>query len=140
MRALFAAAAFLLASESATACGYCVEDKLAAAYDHAVVMRALDRRHEIAFFAIEGTAAASPALQRMIEAALESTAGIDRGTSRVSLAGASLSFAYDPAHPGLGPVIRSLEKKLAAKGLSLSVLRVISDWPGTSSPVARRAP
>ena len=140
MRAVFAAATFLLASESATACGYCVEDKVAATYDHAVVIRALDQRHEIAFFAIEGTVAENPALQRTIESALESTAGIDRGTFRVSLASASLSFAYDPARAGLGPVMRSLDRKLAAAGLSLSVLRVINDRPGTLSSTARKTP
>ena len=124
---LLAALAFLFAARDAFACGYCVEDRVAAVYDHAVVMRALERKHQVAFLAIGGTIPQAGELRRSIESGLGTVTGIDRGTARVSLESASLSFAYDPRKSGLGPVLRAIEKTLAAKGLSLSILRVIDD-------------
>ena len=128
MRAALAVAAVLLAAQGsgASACGYCVEDRVAAAYDHSVIVRSLERRHEVAFFAIEGQIAANPRLGREIQNALESTGGVDRGSSRVSLTAGSLSFAYDPARQKLGPIMRAIERTLAPKGLSVSLLRVVN--------------
>jgi hypothetical protein len=126
---LLAAPAFLFAVRNAFACGYCVEDRVAAVYDHAIVVRALERRHEVAFLAIEGALPAGGDPRRSIESAIGTTPGVDRSTARVSLEGSSLSFAYDPRKPGLGPVLRAIEKTLAARGLNLSILRVINDAP-----------
>jgi len=110
---------------TALACGVCVEDRVAAAYDHAVVTRSLEREHEVVFLAIEGDLAVSARLSREIRGALDS-AGIDRGSARVSLSSASLSFAYDPKRRKLAPIISALEKSPALKGLRLSLLRVIA--------------
>jgi len=126
VRAVLAALLLLVPSTGAIACGHCVEDKVAAAYDHSVIVRSLERRHEVAFFAIEGAIAESPRLSREIQNALESTRGVDRGTARVSLPAGSLSFAYDPARQKLGPIVRALDKTLAPKGLSTLLLRVIN--------------
>jgi hypothetical protein len=111
---------------AALACGVCVEDRVAATYDHAVVVRSLERKHEVVFLAIEGEIAASPRLTREIQGALASASGIDRGSARVSLSSASLSFAYDPARNKLGPIMSALEKSLAPRGLRLAILRVIA--------------
>ncbi len=127
-----------LQGSGALACGYCVEDKVAAAYDHSLIVRALERKHEVAFFAIEGPLAASVELQKVLRGMIESTRGVDSGTARVSLASASMSFAYDPARPGLGPIMRALDGKLAVKGLSLTMLRVINEAP-SSRPLALSA-
>ena len=129
MRAALAAAALLAAAQSwnALACGVCVEDRVAAVYDHAIVVRALERRHEVAFLAIEEALPARAELRRSIEAAIEAAQGVDRGTARVSLESASLSFAYDPRRAGFGAVLASVEKKLAPRNLKLSMLRVINE-------------
>jgi len=126
VRLALAGMLFLSPAAAVLACGHCVEDKVAAAYDHSVIVRALDRRREVAFLGIEGPVAASPAFQRELRDALESLGGIDRGTARVSPDAASLSFAYDPARGKLGPIMRALERKLAPRGLSISLLRVIN--------------
>jgi len=126
VRAALAALLLLAPAAVVLACGYCVEDRIAAAYDHSVIVRSLERKHEVAFLAIEGPVAASPAFRREIRDALESLGGIDRGTARISPDAASLSFAYDPARRKLGPIIGALEKKLAPKGLRISLLRVVS--------------
>ena len=126
-RAAIALAAWLFAAHAAPAfaCGYCVEDKIAATYDHAVLSRAIDRRHVVAFFSLEGTAAASAQLQRELVQALESIRGIDSGTARVALESASLSFAYDPARHTLDSIMKSLNGKLAAKRLSVALLKTL---------------
>ena len=124
VRSAFAALLLIAPVASAVACGYCVEDKVAAAYDHSVIVRALDRKHEVAFLAVEGPGAARA--RREIQSALESTGGIDRGTARVSRDATSLSFAYDSGRQKLGPIMRALEERLAPKGLGISLLRVIS--------------
>jgi hypothetical protein len=122
-------AGFLLAAQGALACGYCVEDRVATVYDHSVIVRALSKRHEVAFLAIEGSLAARPALQRELERAIEATPGVDRRSARVSLAGASLSFAYDPARAPLGSIMRSLDKNLRVKGIRTTLLRIVSENP-----------
>ena len=125
MRRLLAAAALSLLSSASFACGYCVEDRVAAVYDHAIVVRALDRRHQVVFFAIEGPIGTADAERRAIEGSLRKVRGADPGSLRVSLSSAALSFAYDPKRRGLGTILTGLERELGAKGLSLSILRVV---------------
>jgi hypothetical protein len=134
MRATLAAAAcllagltFLFAARDVFACGYCVEDRVAAVYDHAIVVRALERKHQVAFLTMEGTIPPGGEPRHSIESTINAITGVDRGTARVSPESASLSFAYDPRQPGLGPILRALENRLSAKGLNFSVLRVIND-------------
>jgi hypothetical protein len=131
-------AALLLAAQGALACGYCVEDKMAMVYDHSVIVRALNKRHEVVFLAIEGSLAVSTRLQRELERSIESTPGVDRRSARVSLTGASLSFAYDPARAPLGSILRSLDKNLGAKQIRTTLLRIVSENPG--GPVTKAAP
>jgi hypothetical protein len=126
MRRVLACVLLALGAE-ALACGYCVEDRVAAVYDHAVVVSALDRRHPVVFLGIEGPLAAAEGERKAIEGALRGVPGVDAGSLRVSLTGAALSFAYDPKRSGLGPIMGSVERRLAPKGLGLSLLKVIDD-------------
>jgi len=107
-------------------------------YDHSVIVRALNKRHEVVFLAIEGSLAVSTRLQRELERSIESTPGVDRRSARVSLAGASLSFAYDPARAPLGSILRSLDKNLGAKQIRTTLLRIVNENPG--GPVTKTAP
>ncbi|HKU45280.1 MAG TPA: hypothetical protein VJQ58_00230, partial [Burkholderiales bacterium] len=66
--------ALLVAAGPAWACGYCVEDKIAAVYDHVVISRALAAKHQVAFMHVEGRANRQ-ALEQAANAA-----GADRGT------------------------------------------------------------
>ena len=111
---------FLLAAGSAHACGYCVEDKIAAVYDHGVVSRAVAAKHQVVFMHVEGTATR----QALEQAA--SAAGADRGTVRVSGDLLTVSFAFDPRR-GLGSIHSAMEKRL--KGASLMPFQVM-DRPG----------
>ena len=134
-----AALGVLLATAgSAQACGYCVEDKLAAAYDHAAVTRALDQKHHVAFFHVDGPLAPGNATKRELLAIAESSAGVDKGSARVSVESASLAVAFDPRRTPLATLQKDIERKLAAKKLSLMLLQVM-DRPADFSPSVARA-
>ena len=132
----FAVLLFAVAGPAALACGVCVEDKIAAVYDHAVVAQALDQKHHVAFFHIDGPLAPGDATRRWLEAAVASTAGVDKGSTRVAADTLTISLAFNPRHTSLGALQNALDKKLAAKNLSLMPLRVI-DGPAQLKTVKR---
>ena len=138
VRAVFGAAGLLVAFQgTAAACGICIEDKIATVYDHAIVTQAFGRKHHVAFFLIDGALVPGDATRRAIEALAESADGVDKGSARVSVESASLSVAFDPRRTPLAAVHRALEKKLAAKKLSLMPVRVM-DQPAKLKAVGQR--
>ena len=110
----------LVMSGPAAACGYCVEDKIAATYDHAVVTHALAQKHHVAFLHVDGVAPDRKALA----AAIYSAPGVDRGTVRVSADLLTISFAFDPSRATLGAIHARAEKKLASRRISLMPFEV----------------
>ena len=137
VRAILGAAGLLLALQGpAAACGYCVEDKMATVYDHAIVTQALGRKHHVAFFAIDGALTPGDGARRAIEALAESAHGVHKGSARVSVESASLSVAFDPQRVPFVVLHKALEQKLAAKKLSLMPLRVM-DQPAKMKTVGR---
>lgn len=120
---LLSAALLFLAGEAA-ACGYCVEDKIAATYDHAVVTRALERGQHLAFFHVEGPEPRPEATRRALEDAA-SMAGVEKASVRISPDLLTLSLAFDPRRVSLAAVMERLDRKLAARKLSLMPLRVM---------------
>src|SRR3954470_14745333 len=116
-----AIAALLFASGQALACGYCVEDKIAATYDHAVITHALAQKHHVAFMHVDGAASS----RKVLEDALYAAPGVDRGTVRVSADLLTVSFAFDPRRSTLGVIHARAEKKLAAKQVSLMPFEVM---------------
>ena len=129
--------ALLLASGNTWACGYCVEDKIASTYDHALVSRALGAGHHVAFYHLEGPVAADAATRRAIVAATESTPGVDKGSVRFAPETLTVSFAYDPRRTSLAAAEQAIDRKLASRKLSLFPLRVI-ERPAELKEVSRR--
>jgi len=119
------AGALLVLSPAAVACGYCVEDKIAGVYDHAVVERALGAGHSIAFFHIDGTIVPGEGTRRLLETLANTAAGVDKGSARVSIESQAVSVAYDPRRAPFGSVHRALEKKFGVKNLRLMPLKVM---------------
>ena len=117
--------ALLLASGAAQACGVCVEDKMAAVYDHAVVTRALGRKHHVAFFHVEGALVAGDATKRFLEKTAEAAATTDRGSARASVESSSLAVAFDPRRGGVAALQKDIERRLAGKNLTLSLMQVL---------------
>lgn len=115
--------ALVVAAFDVNACGICIDDKVASCYDHAVVARAKARGHLVAFFAIDGSLPASAEVRSEVLRAVQRSRGVLAGTARVSLENAALSFAYDPARTGHAAIEAAVEERLAARGLSLRLLR-----------------
>ena len=109
----------------AIACGFCIEDKIAAVYDHAVVTRAVAQGHQVAFFAVEGDISPGEGSQRALKAIAESLAGVDKGSARVSVEAASISVAFNPARVPAEELEIKLGRKLAGKGLKAGIMRIM---------------
>jgi hypothetical protein len=111
-------------SASALACGVCIEDKIAATYDHAVVLRAVARHQVMVFGEIEGAADMKAATDAIVRTAPQ-VRGIDRKSVRISVSPAAFSFALAPATQAPDAAVAELQKRLRIEGVKLSVLRVM---------------
>jgi hypothetical protein len=127
MRASLIALGLLLAlnAPGALACGYCVEDKIASTYDHAVITKALAQKHQVAFYHVDGPIVPGEGAGRLLAALAEATPGVDKGSVRVAVETFTLSFAFDPKRAPLAAVQAAMDRKFAARKLSLMPLRII---------------
>ena len=122
---------------TALACGHCVEDKIAAVYDHANVMQALKRKHHVAYFAIDGTLPPADDTRQMLESLAESAGGVDKDSARASVDSAALAIAFDPKRTTFAAVQKTLERKFAGSKLTLQPLRIM-DKPAQMKAVELR--
>ena len=122
---------------TALACGHCVEDKIAAVYDHANVMQALERKHPVTFFAIDGLLLPTESTRRMLETLAESVIGVDKGSARVSVESAALTVAFDPQRTTFAAVQKALDRKFIGKKLTLQPLRIM-DKPAQLKAASQR--
>ena len=118
------AALTAMSSAAVLACGVCIDDKVAATYDHAVVTRDVARHQLMVFGEIAGAVDMKVATSRIARAAPE-VPGIDRRSVRTSLAPAAFSFALDPAAQAPDAAVAELQKRLHVPGATLVVLRVM---------------
>lgn len=108
----------------AFACGVCVEDKIAAVYDHVAVQQALAAKRTVVFFHIDGKLVVNERSKRAISEIARATPGVDAASVRVSCELASMALAFDGRRTNLVKVQDSLEKRLSAQGLSLLAMQV----------------
>src|SRR5262245_15138400 len=129
---------FLLSMQEASACGHCVEDKIAAVYDHSAVSRSLGAGRTVVFFSIDGElkpgAAASAKTRARLEKLAAGVPGVEPASARASAEAAALAIAYDPKRTGLAEVQKALEQRLKMPLLAMRVM----DRPGDLAAV--RAP
>jgi hypothetical protein len=116
-------ALFTILAIPAAACGYCLDDKVAAAYDHAVVERALAQGHEMAFLSLEMAQPATRDTGAAIRRVIERIPGVDRGSVRVALEAGGLSLAFDPTRLPAGSVLNALDRAVAPLGARTALLR-----------------
>jgi hypothetical protein len=100
---------FAIVAAPASACGICIEDRVAAVYDQPTVDRAVKRHQEVVFFALNGALVASPETRRVLLKALD-RAG---------------SVAYDPARASLVSLAAAGDRALASRSITFEALRVI---------------
>ena len=98
----------------AMACGVCLEDKVAATYDHALVERALAQQRVVVF--AEPRAAVDERRLKAFAAAARRAPGVDAATVKTSAAPASVSFVLDP---------KRADAKKTVASLRLDLLKVI---------------
>jgi len=129
------AALLMAVATSAGACGYCVDDKVAAAYDHAVTERAFAQGHEIAFLSLDLARPATRDTETAIRNAIERVPGVDRDSVRVALEAGGLSLAFDPKRAPAGSLLNALDAAVAPLGARTALLRFGN--PGRSAAGGR---
>jgi hypothetical protein len=107
-----------LAAPVAWACGVCVEDKVAATYDYAVVQRALARGQVVVYCEVSGRADAA----QLRHAAVKVPA-LDAASLRISAEPAALSFALDTARQSPKAAVAALQHALPA-GTHVHIIRL----------------
>lgn len=100
-------------------------------------MQALDRKHHIAFFAIDGMLTLADGASRGLETLAESAVGVDKGSARASAESAALAVAFDPKRATFAAVQKTLERKFAGRKLTLQPLRIM-DKPAQMKAVELR--
>ncbi|MGH8223874.1 MAG: hypothetical protein ACREQZ_12970 [Woeseiaceae bacterium] len=108
-----------------SACGVCIDDKIASCYDHAVVTQAKAKGHAVGFFEIKGDLVRNAQNRREIARMIAALPGVQPGSGRVSLENAAFSFAFDPRKTSVEASQREIGRKLASKGLSVTLLRTL---------------
>ena len=112
-----------LATTGALACGHCVEDRIAAVYDHGLSQRVAASGHQLAYFAWDGPGQRSEAVRLKILALGEATAGVDKGSVRVAVDPAAIAVSFDPRRASAEAVGTALRKQLGSLQLSLIPLQ-----------------
>src|SRR5438034_9193578 len=107
------------------ACGACVEDKVAATYDHAVIRTAIAKRQQVVFVAVDGPIPASQIGTR-ITAAASRVRGVQAGTLRTSIAPPAFSFALDGAQKPEA-ALAGFREAVGDRSARLTLLRVMRD-------------
>ena len=121
--ALFTAG--MLASSLAQGCGVCVEDRMAATYDHDLVIGAMDRGHQIVF-----TDVTSRELTRtewhLLSWTVQSVRGVMKGSVRTSKSPMALSFEIDPKATAAATAIREINRRMGKQPIRVSLIRTMS--------------
>ncbi len=101
-------------------CGVCVEDKVAATYDYAVVQQAASKGRLMVFCEVGGAVDAS-----RIRNAARQVRGLDRSSVRLSTQPAALSFALDPAQLSPQAAVAALQRAVAP-GTRLAIVKLVT--------------
>lgn len=137
-RSALAAVLLALFARTAWPCGACVEDQVAATYDHAVVQRAAAKGHVVVFCRLQGAVD----VQR-IKAAARGVSGLAVASVRVSAQPPAISFALDTARQSPQAAAAALQQALP--GMRLTVIRQLdaartAALPATALDTRRPAP
>ena len=122
VRVVFAAGLIAL-SPGAWACGYCVEDKVAATYDHAVVTKAIGSGRVVVFAEVSGGGSAA-ALSQAARRAAARVREVDPASVRVSQTPVTVSFVMNTAALSPGEALAAAERAAAGR-LKLTLLTVM---------------
>ncbi|HZP86237.1 MAG TPA: hypothetical protein VFB54_05415 [Burkholderiales bacterium] len=115
----------LALSGAASACGVCIEDKVAATYDHGVVSRAQAEHHVVVFAALEGSGTPGTLTSNARRAAAK-VRGIDSASIRTAQEpNPVISFAIDPRVQSAGAALQALRMHAKDRTLRITLLRLM---------------
>ena len=117
------AVAAVVAPGAASACGVCVEDKIAATYDHAVIRRAIEKRQQVVFVAVAGNVNADEFGRSVAKAKVP---GVVPGTVRTSASPAAFSFALD-ATDAPARAVAAFRNAAGDARARLTLIRIVRD-------------
>ena len=122
----YALAVLCFAATSAThACGFCIEDKVAATYDHPQVTRALQRGHEVLFLEVVGAEPANQAQWCALVRTVEGVVGVWRGSVRTSVAPPALSFEFDASRSSAATALARINDRLHKQQVRVELIRIV---------------
>ena len=107
------------------ACGACVEDKVAATYDHAVIHAAIAKHRQVVFVAVDGAIDVKK-IGAQIAVVAPKVHGVVAGTLRTSVAPPAFSFGVDAAE-NPERAVAGFRKALADSGARLTMVRIMRD-------------
>ena len=119
-------AALVAVAIPAAACGFCIEDRVAAVYDAATIEGAVAKHRHVAFLAADGESGLDAKAQRALVKALEG-AGAVKGTTRIAADNAACAVVFDPKRTTLAQLVAAGGKALAPSHRKVSALRIIDD-------------
>lgn len=118
------AAALALSSSVALACGVCIDDKVAAAYDHDTVQRAVHAGKQVVYVELSGPLEVH-ALAPRARRAMQALPAIDQSTVRTSDDIPVISFAVDPARQSPDAAVAALRQRLEADRIVPTLLKIL---------------
>lgn len=121
---LLATAGTIAMSSGAAACGACVEDKVAATYDYAVIKDAIAWRRQVVFVALEGADAGR--IRDRIVAAAAGVPGARRDTVRFSASPPAFSFALE-GKMAPDTALAAFRRAVSGKDVRMSIVRLMRD-------------
>jgi len=108
----------------AIACGACIEDRVAATYDHAVISGAIERHQQVLFVALEGADAIGAG--RRLALAARRLHGAHAKTLRISASPAAFSIAIEGSESA-DQVVAQFRGALRDSGAELTLVRIMRD-------------
>jgi hypothetical protein len=114
-----------VAPTAVRACGACIEDKIAATYDHAVIDAAIARHQQVVFVAIDGPVDARRIGARVTAAAAK-VRGVQAKTLRTSLTPPAFSFALDATQTA-ETAVAGFRKVVGDSAARLTLVRIMRD-------------
>lgn len=108
-----------IAAPAVWACGVCIEDKVAATYDHAVMQRAAASGKAMVYCEVHGSLDV-----RRWQSAARQVRGLDPASVRVSREPAAISFALDTSQQSPQAAVAALQK--AVPGSRVAIVRLIT--------------
>jgi len=121
--AVLALAAALALPAAGLACETCIEDQIAATYDHAIVANAQASGQAVLYAAVRGKNAGAAGSDATIRRAIASVAGVDASSIHLSAAPPTASFAWNAKRLPSAAVLRAINGRLAGSGVALVALQ-----------------